>query len=126
MPGVARWDCVALDCPDADALAAFYGAIIGETPRRLHPDWVEIGPPDRPHIACQQIDDYVRPTWPGGLVPQQLHLDFNVRDLDAAQAAVIQLGASLAEQQPHPDEFRVMLDPVGHPFCLVLEARPST
>jgi catechol 2,3-dioxygenase-like lactoylglutathione lyase family enzyme len=125
MPGIARWDCVALDCPDADALAAFYGAIVGETPRRLYPDWVEIGPPDRPHLACQQIEDYVAPTWPGGERPQQLHLDFHVDDLERAQAAVISLGATLADVQPLPDEFRVMLDPVGHPFCLVLDTNAS-
>jgi hypothetical protein len=26
----------------------------------------------------------------------------------------------LAGVQPRPDRFRVMIDPAGHPFCLVL------
>ena len=47
------------------------------------------------------------------------HLGFIVDDLDAAEAAVIDLGAT-----KHPDRpgtsFRVFLDPAGHPFCLCL------
>ena len=56
--------------------------------------------------------------WPGSEAPQQLHLDFDVPDLDAAEAEVLALGARKAEVQPGRD-FRVFLDPVGHPFCLV-------
>jgi hypothetical protein len=50
-------------------------------------------------------------------VPQQLHLDLTVDDLDAAEAAVLALGATKHEYQPGTT-FRVFLDPAGHPFCL--------
>jgi hypothetical protein len=30
------------------------------------------------------------------------------------------LSTEKAETQPRPDSFRVMIDPAGHPFCLVL------
>ena len=70
---------------------------------------------DRPLISTA--------TWPEGPVPQQLHLDFGVVDLDAGEAHALSLGATKAGFQPGTT-FRVFLDPVGHPFCLVLE-QPS-
>ena len=38
-------------------------------------------------------------------------------DLDAAETAVMELGATKAEHQPG-ETFRVFLDPAGHPFCI--------
>jgi hypothetical protein len=46
-----------------------------------------------------------------------IHLDIAVDDLESAVAWAIAAGARLAEFQPQND-VRVMLDPVGHPFCL--------
>jgi hypothetical protein len=51
-------------------------------------------------------------------VPQQIHLDFAVEDLDESQAFAISVGATLAAEQPEPSTWRVLCDPVGHPFCL--------
>ena len=45
-------------------------------------------------------------------------------DLDAAEAAVIELGAVKVDEQPRPADWRVFLDPAGHPFCLVRESTP--
>jgi hypothetical protein len=50
-----------------------------------------------------------------------MHLDFDVKDLDVAEVKVLALGATKAEFQSATN-FRVYLDPVGHPFCLVLNA----
>ena len=50
-----------------------------------------------------------------------MHLDFQVDDLDAAVAHAVDLGAQEAELQPQ-DDVRVLLDPVGHPFCLYVDA----
>jgi catechol 2,3-dioxygenase-like lactoylglutathione lyase family enzyme len=120
MTGIARWACVALDCPDAERLAAFYGAITGWPAERTDVDWIELRPPGGgPHIALQQVADHVAPSWPGGSHPQQAHLDFDVHDLRIAEAAVIALGAHRAEVQPRPGEWLVMIDPAGHPFCLI-------
>jgi hypothetical protein len=49
-----------------------------------------------------------------------MHLDVVVDDLDAAEKAVLELGATRHEQQPG-ETFRVFLDPAGHPFCLCVE-----
>jgi hypothetical protein len=46
----------------------------------------------------------------------QLHLDIEVDDLERAVAHAIEAGATLAEFQPQ-ENVRVLLDPVGHPFC---------
>jgi hypothetical protein len=70
-------------------------------------------------IAFQAEPDFVRPTWPSDTTHQQMqmHLDFQVDDLDAAVAHAREAGATLAGFQPQ-DDVRVFLDPVGHPFCL--------
>lgn len=80
--------------------------------------------PDRPDgratLAFQQIEDWVEPSWPGGAHPQQFHLDFSVPDIDAAEPAVVAVGARVHPHQPSENgSFRVFLDPVGHPFCLI-------
>jgi hypothetical protein len=53
-------------------------------------------------------------------VPQQIHLDVIVDELAAAEAAVLDLGATKPEHQPGTS-FRVFLDPAGHPFCLCVD-----
>ncbi len=117
---IGRLGLVAFDCPDALALADFYSSIIGGD---LVPGddegWVELHTPTG-KLAFQQIDDHRPPTWPDGDVPQQAHIDIDVVNLDGAEAAVLRLGARGADVQPSPDRFRVMIDPAGHPFCLVL------
>jgi Glyoxalase-like domain len=47
--------------------------------------------------------------------PQQFHLDVTVDDVDAAEAAVLELGAtSLSSSVAN---WRVYADPAGKPFC---------
>jgi hypothetical protein len=56
--------------------------------------------------------------WPGQEHPQQEHLDFSVDDLDEGERRVLAIGARRHTLQPG-QSFRVYLDPVDHPFCLV-------
>ena len=129
MPEIARFSLAALDCPDPVALARFYSALTGwpihdeETDGDPEPDdpgeWFELRSPQGATIAFQRVADYRAPEWPGSEHPQQLHLDFDVPDLDEGERQVLALGARKAEFQPG-QTFRVYLDPVGHPFCLVL------
>ena len=117
---------VALDCPDPLALADFYSKLTGLEVEPLGDfppekvEWIELLNGERPTIAFQKVPAHAEPTWPTGEVPQQLHLDFIVRDLDEGEAHVMSLGATKPDHQPG-ETFRVYLDPVGHPFCLVLE-----
>ncbi|MGA7836142.1 MAG: VOC family protein [Acidimicrobiales bacterium] len=118
----------ALDCPDPLALADFYAALTGldvEPLEDFPPEdvtWIELLGNGGPTLGFQKIDSYVAPTWPEGPIPQQLHVDFMVDDLDDAEAHATALGATKAAYQPG-DTFRVFFDPVGHPFCLVLRPK---
>ena len=120
MGRIARFSLVALDCPDPQRLAAFYGAVTGWDVGHDGGSWVQLRSDTGATIAFQQVADYQPPQWPGSHRPQQLHIDFDVADLDAAEAQVLALGARKAECQPGQN-FRVYLDPAGHPFCLVRE-----
>lgn len=118
---IGTFSLVALDCPDPWQLATFYSGITGWTVNpRSRDTWVELVSPNGATIAFQRVEHYRPPEWPGQDHPQQLHLDFDVPDLAQAEPAVLALGARKCEQQPGGDEFQVYLDPVGHPFCLVL------
>lgn len=113
---IARYPGLVIDCPDPPALARFYGELLGW---EVSGDegWAEIREGDTQCISFQRVDPYTPPRWPGQDVPQQMHLDVMVRDLDAAEPEVLALGATKAEHQPG-ETFRVFLDPAGHPFCL--------
>ncbi len=123
MNAIARFSVVALDCPDPAALAAFYSALTGWTVRPVGPDdhdWIELQSESGPTIAFQRVVDYRPPVWPGSEHPQQLHLDFDVPDLDEGERQVLALGARKTVSQPGKT-WRVFLDPADHPFCLVLD-----
>jgi hypothetical protein len=74
-----------LDCADPLALGEFWAAMLdGEimftntTIVVIRTDWV--------WLTALKVPDYVAPTWPGGDVPQQIHLDLAVTELEAAVA----------------------------------------
>lgn len=118
---IARLIATVLDCPDPSLLGRFYAGLTGGTVAFEDAGWAQVnGPEGSPILACQRVDGYQPPTWPAGPRPQYLHLDFAVDDLDAAEPEVVALGATKAGEQPTPEEFRVYLDPAGHPFCTVL------
>jgi catechol 2,3-dioxygenase-like lactoylglutathione lyase family enzyme len=115
---IGRWHGLVIDCPDPGGLAGFYEALLGMIRVQDDGDWVVIGDaPDRPGLAFQRAADWVAPTWPDARIPQQMHLDVRVDDLDVAEAAALQLGA--VRLAGGSDQFRVFADPSGHPFCLV-------
>ncbi|MET1052815.1 MAG: VOC family protein [Mycetocola sp.] len=105
------------DCPDPRSLASFYEEVLGMERIIDNDDWVALKKPGGPRLAFQLVDGYTPPQWPGQLVPQQAHLDIEVTDIDQAEPAVLALGATEAGYRE--DDFRVYLDPAGHPFCLV-------
>ena len=109
----------ALECPDPEALAAFYSEVTGQPVVYRSPEWCSIGTGQDFHLSFQRSDDYRPPTWPDPHSSMQFHLHVRVPDLDEAQAAVTSLGATPFPDQPSPATARVMADPVGHVFCLV-------
>ena len=114
---------VALDCPDAGALAAFYAGITGGTVTFHDDRWATMKAPGV-RIDFQQAAGYQPPAWPDPASSMQMHLDFYVDDPDAAEARVLAAGATKYDAQPG-DHFRVYADPAGHPFCLCVEDEPG-
>ncbi len=120
MPLPMKLTAITLDCSDPLALAAFYQQA---TDLELHPksdaEFAGLSRADGLFIGFQRVDDYQAPRWPDQSVPQQLHLDFAVEDLDEAEARLLELGAGKPADQPGEGRWRVLTDPAGHPFCLV-------
>jgi catechol 2,3-dioxygenase-like lactoylglutathione lyase family enzyme len=127
---------VVLDCTNARALAEFYRQLLGfeyrpgdEPPAAgaSEPkgrDWLVLQEPGGTmRVAFQRVGELALATWPGGTVPQQLHLDLTVpsrQDLDAQHDRALELGARLMYDRSHDVEepLRVYADPAGHPFCI--------
>jgi len=108
---------VTIDAPDASALARFYGDLTGMDVAYDGPEGAMLAADGR-YVMFQQIGaDYRPPRWPDPAHPQQAHLDLAVRDMDAAEAEAIKLGASRLDAGG--EHFRVFTDPAGHPFCFV-------
>jgi predicted enzyme related to lactoylglutathione lyase len=115
------WWGAAIEAPDPAALARFYHQLLDWPIVHEEPGTSVVGAP--PGGTCflvfQQADGYQRPVWPpvAGEQRPMTHFDFQVGDLDAAQADAVALGATVADHQPQPN-VRVLFDPAGHPFCL--------
>jgi catechol 2,3-dioxygenase-like lactoylglutathione lyase family enzyme len=110
---------ISIDCPDPDALAPFYRGLLGLEEAFATPDRGVICLAGAgPMVTLMRVDSYAPPSWPDGPQHQQMHLDVAVDDLESSVPAALALGATEAAHQPAPDAWRVLVDPVGHPFCL--------
>lgn len=116
---VAPLASISIDCPSPDELAPFYKNLLGLEEALAAPDRGVICLSGAgPMLTLMRVNDYEPPTWPHGPQFQQMHLDLAADDLDADVAAAVKIGAREADFQPSPEQWRVMLDPVGHLFCL--------
>lgn len=113
-----------VDCKEPYELAKFYAALLNWEIPFYNEDWACAGAPGKeqgayPGITFQRNLDYVPPVWPEepGAQQQMAHLDFAVNDLEEAVKHAVNCGATAAQMQ-FSDDWRVMLDPAGHPFCL--------
>ncbi|MFI1172442.1 VOC family protein [Streptomyces melanogenes] len=121
MPLKMKLTAITLDCSDPLALTAFYQQATGLEPHpKSDAEFAGLNSPGGLFIGFQRVDDYRAPDWPDQTVPQQSHLDFEVEDLDEAEARLLELGAGKPEHQPGGERWRVFTDPAGHPFCVVL------
>ncbi len=106
--------CTAFDSRDPVALAEFYAALTGWPIERTDEDWVQLQSDGGATLAFQLAPDG-RATRVAEHEdrPQQAHIDLAVPDLDEGEAQVLAIGATKAEVQPEPDDFRVFLDPAS-------------
>lgn len=113
---------VTIDCSDPHQLARFYQRLLGGSIAATNDIFVALTVEEGPRVDFQRVDSYRAPAWPDPESPAQMHLDFVVDDLDEAERRATAQGASKAEHQPGGDRFRVLIDPEGHPFCIVTPA----
>jgi len=114
---IGQLSTVVLDTPDPPALARFYSEVLGLPVTRSDDDWWTIGTVPGFRMSFQLAPDHQPPRWPDPDHPQQFHVDVMVDDIEAAERAVLALGAKLLHRDD--DGFTVFADPSGHPFCLV-------
>ena len=102
-----------VDCPDPQALAAFWSALLEQPISYDSDDFVVVAASGTTSgLAFQLAPDHRPATWPDPAVPQQMHLDVMVEDVEAAAPRVLALGARRLDGD-------VFADPAGHPFCLI-------
>lgn len=113
-----------LDCQNPHKLAEFYTALLGWEIVFSNEEYACAAPPGvqqgaYPGITFQQNPEYKPPVWPAAQNEQQqmAHLDFAVDDVEKAVRHAVDCGAEIADKQFN-DNWKVMLDPEGHPFCL--------
>ena len=119
-------NAVTLDCKNPMELAEFYGALLNWEIERIDDEYVlaynsEMRLDNYPGILFQKNEQYVPPVWPArkGKQQQMAHIDFTVNNLEKAVEHAINCGAVMADEQ-YSDDWRVLYDPSGHPFCLCL------
>ena len=113
-----------VDCKGPYELAKFYAELLKWEIPFHDEEYACIGAPGTgqgayPCILFQRNPDYKPPVWPEEPEAQQqmAHIDFAVNDLEKAIQYAIHCGAAIAAEQ-FSNNWRVMLDPAGHPFCL--------
>jgi predicted enzyme related to lactoylglutathione lyase len=116
-----RVGAIVLDAADLERESAFWAGLLGGCVERSE-HWHTVRVEGEPMIAIQLSPDHVPPVWPDG-VPQQVHLDLEVDDIDLAHQRALQYGARPLRPEAGPDVgapggFQVYADPAGHPFCL--------
>lgn len=113
-----------MDCNNPYELAKFYAELLKWDIAFHNEEWACVGAPGTgqgvyPGIIFQQNSEYTPPVWPEepGAQQQMAHLDLAVNDLEKAVEYAINCGATIADKQ-FSDDWKVMIDPAGHPFCL--------
>ena len=103
-------------------LAAFYGDLLGM--QVVSDGWLQIakarGVPLTLALDGDGWSDERPPRYQDPEHPQQLHLDIAVRDVDVAAKQALALGATTLRDDGNDNDHRVLADPAGHPFCLLV------
>jgi catechol 2,3-dioxygenase-like lactoylglutathione lyase family enzyme len=105
---------IVIDCADLDAMAAFWGGLLGMKTTAVNDDWLDLEPlgTGGPILSFQRVPE-------GKKVKNRLHLDLDVPDVHAAGKRAASLGARPATDPMGAPEtpFQVWRDPEGNEFC---------
>ena len=109
---------VTFDCADPMALARFWEQVVGGRidDRTLDDAWVNLRDvPVVGHLGFQRVPE-------GRVVKNRVHLDVEVANIDEAVARLIALGATALGDTVDEGTgwLRVMADPEGNEFCLII------
>lgn len=124
-------DAVVLDTDDVPALLDFYCGLLNWEKKFCEPSTVAAAasPCGRTRILLQYNPHYVPPVWPDApqAQQQQAHLDFEVytqedmrRMVERAKALGAREPACQYGVRDGKTLWYTLLDPAGHPFCLVI------
>jgi hypothetical protein len=117
--GIVEWAALTIDCPDPGVLADFYAAALGGTVSGRCVDSAFLQTAGMAFVF-RAVAEFRASTWPSPEVPLHSHFELVVEDLAGAVERTVELGARRAEGQDWDSpNLVVMLDPAGHPFCLM-------
>ncbi|NEA26996.1 VOC family protein [Actinomadura bangladeshensis] len=102
---------IVIDCADLDAMAAFWGGLLGMKTTSAEGDWLDLEPlgGNGPVLSFQRVPERKA-------VKNRLHFDLDVPDVQAAGERAAGLGATRAPTPPGAS-FQVWHDPEGNEFC---------
>ncbi|SFN11968.1 MULTISPECIES: VOC family protein [Actinomadura] len=105
---------IVIDCADLDAMAAFWGGLLGMRTSAVNADWLDLEPlgTGGPVLSFQRVPE-------GKKAKNRLHLDLDVPDVRAAGERAVRLGATPAAglMGDPASPFQVWRDPEGNEFC---------
>ena len=112
---------VIVDAIDVERLGAFWQQVLGVGIGEQVPGWLQLG------FGAQGSLMAFQPVDPIAHTPGRLRIDIDVQDLEAATARIIELGGALEEivRFRPEEEHRVMTDPEGNEFNIVLPLPPD-
>ncbi len=111
---------VTIDCADPAKEAAFWAAALGWEVSYSDQNYGMVTKGDQ-RIGFGKVEGWKAPGWPNTSGTKQFHFDLAVDDLAKASDALVELGATKPAEQPS-DDWVVLRDPDGHPFCLTKAA----
>ena len=111
---------VTIDCADPAGEAAFWAAALGWQNSYSDENYGMVTKGDQ-RIGFGRVEGWKAPGWPNTSGTKQFHFDLAVDDLATAEAKLLELGATKPSEQPSED-WVVLRDPDGHPFCLTKAA----
>lgn len=117
---IATLKMVSVDSRDAARDAEFWSAALGWEIAMAGDGYAMLAGPSQA-LGFGTVPDYEPPLWPNPQGTKQFHFDLAVDDLTTAEQRLVELGATVPEDQPG-EGWRVLLDPSGHPFCLTRAA----
>lgn len=122
-----RLGAIVIDSNNVEELSDFYARLLGwikSSQIQEGEKWITVVKEDYSEtpIVFQENLNYRKPKWPPDKEEQQqmIHLDFYV-SMDEFESKIehaIKCGAKIPEAQ-FSDNWKVMLDPSGHPFCII-------